>query len=223
MEFISINLMIADDHKIIIDGYKAMLFDVDQIRILGTATNGEEAVDNAIRWLPDVVLMDISMPLKTGIEATAIITKRAPSVKVIIVSMYSQEDYFVNAIKAGAKGYLLKQETNKDELVKAIEAVYHGGEYFCNSVSTSMVSNYIESAKKKILGGANPKVFQLTKREKEILKLFVGGQTNPEIAANLNISIRTVDTHKTNIMNKFNFKNTVEMVKYALRNNIVEL
>lgn len=214
--------MIADDHSIIIDGYKAMLADVDQIRILGIASNGEEAINNATRWLPDVVLMDISMPLKTGIEATAILTQNAPHVKVIIVSMYSQEDYFINAIKAGAKGYLLKQETNKEELVKAIESVYNGGEYFCKSVSSSMVTNFIETAKKKNQRISN-KTFHLTKREKEILKLVVEGDTNPEVAIKLNISVRTVDTHKTNIMKKFNFKNTVEMVKYALRNNIVEL
>lgn len=169
----------------------------------------------------DIVVADLSMPDMSGIELTEKITTDFPDVKVLILSMYTNEDYIFNAIKAGAKGYLPKHDSTSEVLIQAIYTVAGGEEFYSPSISKIVLKRYIENAKNSGFSDISKKI-QLTLREKQILKLYVEGHTNNEIAHTLNISTHTVKTHKNNIMLKFNFKSTVEMIKFALRNKIVE-
>lgn len=216
-----IKVLLVDDHQIILYGVKTMLNDEEDIDFIGCASNGVKALEIIKTSLPDVVITDISMPDMTGIELTAIITESNIPVNVLILSMYTSEDYICNAIKAGAKGILPKQDTNKDMLLNAIRTIYAGEEYYAPSVSKNLLKSYISNVKK--INSDKAKKYSLTTREKEILKLYVEGFSNQEVAEKLNISIRTVETHKNNIMQKFEFKSTVEMVKFALKNNIVTI
>jgi DNA-binding NarL/FixJ family response regulator len=157
----------------------------------------------------------------SGIELTAKIVSLYPEVKVLILSMFSDEEYIVMAIQAGAKGYLSKQDSTTTILLEAIRTIANDEEYYSPSISKIILKNFINNAKNTNIGDIVKK-HQLTSREKEILKLYVDGFTNNEIAERLNLSVFTVKTHKNNIMQKYNFKSTVEMIKFALRNNIVE-
>ena len=217
-----IKVLIVDDHQIILDGVKNMLIDEQDIHFVGCALNGKKALEMIITTNPDIVITDISMPDITGIELTQKITELKLPVKVLILSMYNTKDYIFNAIKAGANGILPKQETNKEMLLEAIRSIYSGEEYYAPSISKNIMKSYLFHAKKGTTL-ENEKNYALTQREKEILKLYVEGFSNSDIAKNLNISNRTVETHKNNIMQKFEFKSTVEMVKFALKNNIVQL
>ncbi|HZY24950.1 MAG TPA: response regulator transcription factor, partial [Bacteroidales bacterium] len=142
-------------------------------------------------------------------------------IKVLILSMFNNEEYIVSAIQAGAKGYLPKQDSTTEILLEAIRTISNGDEYYSPSISKIVLKSFIKNAKNLSIGDAAKK-HQLTSREKEILKLYVEGCTNNEIAEKLNLSVFTIKTHKNNIMQKYNFKSTVEMIKFALRNNIVE-
>lgn len=214
-----IKVFLVDDHQIILDGVKTMLIDEDDIDFIGCALDSNKALEMIKTLLPDVVISDISMPDMTGIELSAKIAELKMPTNVLILSMYATEDFIYNAIKAGAKGILPKQETNKDMLIDAIRTVYAGEEYYAPTISKNILKNYISNVKK--INNEKTKKYSLTIREKEILKLYVEGFSNSEIAEKLNISIRTVETHKNNIMQKYEFKSTVEMVKFALKNNIV--
>jgi len=213
---------LVDDHQIIRDGVKTMLIDEDDIDFVGYAANGFNALEMIKQNVPDIVISDISMPDMTGIELTSKIMELNLNIHVLILSMYTTDDYIFNAIKAGAKGILPKQDTNKEMLLEAIRLIYSGEEYYAPSVSKNLMKSYLSSVKKGNISD-NAKKYSLTQREKEILKLYVEGFSNHEVAEKLNISIRTVETHKNNIMQKFDFKSTVEMVKFALKNNIVSL
>jgi len=218
-----IKILLADDHQIIRDGVKTMLIDEPDIDFVGCASNGAMALEMTKQLQPDVVVSDISMPDMTGIELTAKISELNCSTKVLILSMYTTDDYIYNAIKAGAKGILPKQDTNKAMLMEAIRAIYGGDEYYAPDISKNLMKNYLNSVKKGSTPEHEINKYSLTQREREILKLYVEGYTNTEVADKLNISIRTVETHKNNIMQKFEFKSTVEMVKFALKNNLVIL
>lgn len=217
-----IKVMLVDDHQIILDGVKNMLTDEDDIEFVGCAANGRKALEMIQNKLPDIVISDISMPDMTGIELTQMISDMKIPTQVLILSMYNTEDYILNAIKAGAKGILPKQDTNKEMLLEAIRTIFGGDEYYAPSISKNIMKSYLSNAKKGTSSEHNKK-YSLTLREKEILKLYVEGFSNNEVADKLNISIRTVETHKNNIMQKFEFKSTVEMIKFALKNNIVSL
>jgi len=217
-----IKVLLVDDHQIIRDGVKTMIIDEEDIEFVGCAENGKKALEMIKFQLPDLVISDISMPDMTGIELTAKIKEMNFDTKVLILSMYTTDDYIFNAIQAGAKGILPKQDTTKEMLMEAIRAIFSGSEYFAPSISKKLMSSFLSGIKK---GNQteNATKYTLTQREKEILKLYVEGYTNQEVATKLNISVRTVETHKNNIMLKFEFKSTVEMVKFALKNNIVIL
>lgn len=217
----NITVLLVDDHQIIRDGIKFMLSGLDDITIIGLASNGAEAMEFIAQNTTDIVIMDISMPQMTGIETTKKITEKFPDTKVLILSMYVLEDYIFNAITAGAKGYILKQDTTKEELMLAIRKIYNGKEHFSDSISKIVMNSYLNRAKKTDKADDTTNYY-ITAREKEVLKLFVEGFSNKEIADKLFISVRTVDTHKNNIMQKFNFKSSVDMVKFAIRNNLVE-
>ncbi len=215
-----IKVLLVDDHQIILEGVKTMLIDEDDIDFLGCASNGIKALEIIKMKSPDIVISDISMPDMTGIELSSrIIELNLPS-RVLILSMYTTDDYIYNAIKAGAKGILPKQDTNKEMLMEAIRTIYDGEEYYGSNISKNLMRSYVSKIK-NVSSNEKLKNYSLTLREKEILKLYVEGFSNQEVAKKLNISVRTVETHKNNIMQKYDFKSTVEMVKFALKNNIV--
>jgi DNA-binding NarL/FixJ family response regulator len=211
----------VDDHQLVRDGIKALLMSSAEIIILGEASTGKECFEKIAEEQPDILILDISLPDTTGIDITRRVSELYPEMKVLILSMYTNEDFIFNAIKAGAKGYLPKN-TSREELLEAIRTIYEGDEFFSDSISRIMLKSYVRIAKdedQSPLGGPVP----LTTREIEILKLFAEGFINKEISDQLDISIRTVETHKNHIMKKLELKSTVDLIKYAIRNKIVEI
>lgn len=213
-----------DDHQIVRDGIRALLQDVPEMVISGEASNGKELLERISKSPTDIILMDISLPDISGIELTKHICKNYPEIKVLILSMYTQEDFILNAITAGAKGYLPKN-TTRQELLKAIIHIHDGEEYYSNSVSKIILDNYISNVRKpkEIEPVRDKEDDVLSAREKQILQMVVEGHTNQEIADKLFISIRTVESHKNHIMLKLGMKSTVDLIKYALRNKIVRI
>jgi DNA-binding NarL/FixJ family response regulator len=215
-----IRIILADDHQLFREGLEALLKSHAELKILASVKDGETLFEAIEQFHPDVVLSDISMPGKTGIEVCTEITQTFPEVKFIMLSMYNNEVFFVNSLKAGAKGFLSK-EISRDELLKAIQTVYHGGEYFDKKVSHAILKEYAEQkAGKK---PSKPEEQILSAREKEIIRLVAESYSNGEIAEKLKISVRTVNAHKNNIMRKLKLKNTVDIVKYALMNKMIKL
>ena len=213
--------MLVDDHRLVRDGIKALLSHTVDLEIVGEASDGIELLEKLPSLRPDIVIMDISLPGRSGIEITKQICQEYPEIKVLILSMYNSEDFIFNSIKAGAKGYLPKNIT-RNELLEAIYAIESGEEFFSESVSKIMVKSYVKRATDAEKVQEKPDEI-LTSRELEILKLYAEGFINKEIGDKLDISIRTVETHKNHIMRKLGLKSTVEMVKFAIRNKIVEL
>jgi len=217
----SIRIFLVDDHQLVRDGIKALLTGAGNIDIIGEATNGKELLEKIKEVQPDIILMDISLPDISGIELTRTLSRQYPMVRILILSMYTNEDFVFNAIKAGAKGYLPKN-TSRQELLDAIGAIFDGQEFFSDSISKVILKSYLRQATQPE-STAEKQEQPLTKRELEILKLFAEGLNNKEISTKLDISIRTVESHKNHIINKLGLKSTVEMVKFAIRNKIVEL
>jgi DNA-binding NarL/FixJ family response regulator len=216
-----INIFLVDDHQIVRDGIKSLLLNSPEISIAGEALNGSELMEKIELSRPDIILMDISLPDISGIELTRQITKLYHDIKIVILSMYTQEEFITNAIAAGAKGYLPKN-TTQQELLNAIIAVNSGKEYYSDAVSKIILENYISSVRRSGETETDQDVINLSSREKQILKLYVEGMSNQDIADKLFISIRTVESHKNHIMQKLGVKSTVELVKYAIRHNIAE-
>ena len=214
-------VLIVDDHQIVREGIEKILSGENDIEQIGSLNSGKEALKFIKRNQPDILIADLSMPEMSGIELTAEISNLFPDIKVLILSMFNNEDYIVSAIQAGAKGYLPKQDSTTAILLEAIRTIASGEEFFSPSISKTVVKSFFNNIKTMSVTEIS-KRHQLTSREKEILKLYVEGCTNKEIAEKLNLSIFTVKTHKNNIMQKYNFKSNVEMIKFALRNNIVE-
>ena len=219
-----IRIFLVDDHQIVRDGIKALLQDVPEMIISGEASNGKELHERIEESETDIILMDISLPDISGIELTKQIIKIHPEIKVLILSMYTQEDFILNAITAGAKGYLPKN-TTRQELLKAILQIYEGEEYYSDTVSKIMLENFISNVRKpkepEIIRDRDDDV--LSSRERQILQMVEEGHSNQEIADKLFISIRTVESHKNHIMLKLGMKSTVDLIKYALRNKIVRI
>ncbi|MEA3495750.1 MAG: response regulator transcription factor [Bacteroidota bacterium] len=216
-----IRVLLVDDHKIFRDGILSLFSGAKEIEIIDVASNSNEALQKIRNQKPDVVIMDISMPEISGIEIIKQIKEENISSKILVLSMHTKEEYVFNAIRAGANGYLPKEETSKEELFKAIKEIIAGKEYFSNSISTIMQKYFLRKAK----NNENDSVKdyeQLTKREKEVLKLVIEGLSNIEIADKLFVNIRTIETHKHNLLQKLKIKNTIELVKFALKNNILE-
>jgi DNA-binding NarL/FixJ family response regulator len=216
-----IKVMLVDDHEIVRDGIRALLSTEDYIDIIGEASNGDDLLNKLKYATPDVLILDISLPGKSGIELLKIINEKYSVIKVLILSMYTNEDFIFNAIKSGAKGYLPKNSSKK-VLLEAINALTKGEEYFGDEISNIIMKSYIKKAQ-NIENINDDKSKLLTSRETEILKLFVEGKSNQEIADELFISIRTVESHKNHIMQKFELKSTVDLIKFAIKNKILEL
>jgi DNA-binding NarL/FixJ family response regulator len=193
-----IKVLLVDDHKIVRDGIRALLSGQEDIRIYDEAGSGSELFRQLNSGLPDIVLMDISLPDISGIELCEKVREQFPLMKVLFLSMYTSEEYIFNAIKAGAQGYLPKN-ISQDELLHAIRAVAAGEEYFSESVSNVILKSYIKKAQDKEPENLTQSS-ALSKRELEILRLFAEGNTNPQIAEQLYISTRTVESHKNHII-----------------------
>lgn len=216
-----IKIILVDDHQIVRDGIKALIYDTGNIEIIGEATNGYELFELLKAKTPDIILLDISLPKISGIEVAKILETDHKQVKVLMLSMYTSEDFIFNALKAGIKGYLPKN-TTKDELLLAINEVYNGREYFSKSISDIILKSYINKARYGMEISHN-NLDILTGREREILQYVAEGINNQDIAETLCISIRTVETHKTSIMKKLELNNAVDLVKFAIKNKIIEL
>jgi len=216
----SIRIILTEDHQILRDGIKALIAS-ETIEIIGEASTGEELWKLLEMSQPDIILMDISLPDTTGIELTSLLKERFPEIKVLILSMFMDESFIKQAIKAGVKGYLHKN-TTRDEILEAINTIYAGNDFYSENVSKIILKTYIEKAKNTANDNLNPHEL-LSKREIEILKMFAEGFINKEIADKLFISVRTVESHKNHIMQKLGLKTQVELVRYAIRNNLVSV
>ncbi len=215
-----IKLILTEDHQILRDGVKALIAS-ENIAIIGEASSGTELMKLLEKEEPDIILMDISLPDLSGIELTRQISELHPKVKVLILSMYTDESFINQAIKAGARGYLHKN-TTREEMLIAIDTVYSGNDFYSDSISKIILKSYINKAKSNVEEIVNPHEV-LSKREIEILIMFAEGLINKEIAEKLFISIRTVESHKNHIMQKLNLKTQVELVKYTIRHNLINL
>lgn len=214
-----IRVLLADDHAILRTGLIHLLGETDSIEVIGEAENGREAVQKVLELNPDIVLMDISMPVMNGMDATREISKRNRKVKVLVLTVHDNEEYLFEAFQAGAVGYVLKK-TADSELVNAIHVVAEGDYVLHPSVTRILVKNYLDKPANGRSGGSNG---SLTDREREILKLVAEGYTNREIAGSLFISVKTVDTHKANIMQKLDLHKRAELVHYALGKGILQV
>lgn len=214
-----IKLIIADDHKIFLDGIKSLLCEDDKFEIIATASSGEELLELLSSHSPDIVITDITMKGINGIEVTRIITELYPTIKVLILSMHSTEEFVLNAAKVGADGYLPK-DSSIEELIEAIETINDGKQFYAKNVRDFFLSHYIKRfrVEQEIIEKSD-----LTNRELEILKLVATGMTNREIAEKLIISQRTVDAHKNHIMQKLKLKSSAELIIYSIKNKLVEV
>jgi DNA-binding NarL/FixJ family response regulator len=213
-----IQVVVVDDHQIIRDGIRALLTGADNIEIIAEAGSAEELLLKIPQSHVDVALIDISLPGISGIKLTEQLTLSSPDLKVLILSMHLNEEYISSAIKAGAMGYLAKN-TTRDELISAINEVAQGNRYLGKDVSERITSGFISRARVSNTAEKEP----LSKRELQILKLTAEGHGNKEISEKLFISIRTVESHKTHIMQKLELKSAVEMTRYAIKHGLVNI
>ena len=213
----TIRILLADDHGIVRKGLRLFLEQNPGMEVVGEAADGREAVSLAEKLHPEIVIMDISMPTLNGVEATAQIVKNNPQVGVIILSMHSDEGYLVRTLTAGAKGYLLKDSAETD-LIRAIQTVVKGRPFFSPVIAQTLLEDFIRQVQQR---GLQDSFDLLTDREKEILQLLAEGRSNKEVASLLNVSVYTVETHRTNLMQKLNLHNTAEIVLYAVRKKII--
>jgi two-component system, NarL family, response regulator NreC len=214
----SIRLIIADDHEIFRDGLALMLSRQKDITLPGQASNGKELVELAEQHNPDVIITDIKMPIMDGIQASRLILKKQPDIKIIALSMFDEETLIVDMLEAGAKGYLLKN-ADKQEILDAIETVYEDKTYYCHHTSARLTNMIVKSNfnpyKKK-------ETVNFNEREIEIIKLICQQNSSKEISDKLFLSSRTVEGYRTKILEKMNAKNTVGVVVYALKHNLIE-
>ena len=214
-----IRLLLADDHAVVRSGLRMLLEAQPDMTIIGEAETGHEAIRRAVELSPDVVLMDIEMPGMNGIEATRRIKANAPASAVLALTMYEDDQYFFEMLRAGASGYVPKRAA-PDELVSAIRAVSRGEVFLYPSLAGRLVQDYLRRGP---AGEGEPPGDELTPREQEVLTLIAQGFSNNEIADQLVISAKTVDRHRENIMRKLNLHNRVDLVKYALRKGLIGL
>ena len=219
-----IKIVLADDHALVRDGIRALLEEENNLEVIGEASNGKEALIMVKEKQPDILIADIRMPEIGGIDVVEMLNTQIPSIKCVILSMHDSEEYILKSVKAGAKGYLLK-DTDKNEFIKAIHAVYGGGKYFSGDISNVLVNNLLnqgpEVEKKAIVTKNRDNAFDLTNKELQILELVLSGFTNKEISEKLQNSKRTIETHRFNLMRKMEVKNLIELSKKARQFNLV--
>ncbi len=212
-----IRILLADDHKLMRSGLRVLLEQQADLTVVGEASDGREAVALAGSQRPDVLVMDIGMPSLNGIEAAAQITQSRPETAIVMLSMHSDESYVLRALKAGAKGYLLKDSAESD-LIRAVHSVAEGKSFFSPAVSKVLLDDYVRKLKRS---GTEDPYDMLTPREREVLQLVAEGRSNKEVAQLLNLSIYTVETHRSNIMEKLNLRGVPELILYAVRKGII--
>jgi DNA-binding NarL/FixJ family response regulator len=212
-----IKILIADDHQLFRKGLVNLLSDSPEIEIVAHAENGKDAVEKAIIYNPDIVIMDIGMPVLSGIDATALLKSKMPDIKVIALSMHSDKHYIKSMLEAGAKGYLFKNCTYP-QLIEAIETVYAGKKYLSDKITEVLINDYLDERDSE-----EESLEDLSERELDVLKLFAEGKTTRDISKELFVSVKTVGTHKQNILKKLKLKTTVDIVKYALKKGIISL
>ena len=213
-----IKILLADDHTILRAGLKMMLNAQPDMEVVGEAQDGRQAIAETHRLHPDIVLMDITMPDMNGIEATRQIKKLVPDAKVLVLTMHENDEYVFQALRAGASGYMLKEAADT-ELISALHIISSGQFYLSPIAQSVMVGDYLQRVR---AGEERDSYSSLTEREREILKLVAEGYTNNQIAERLVISPKTVDTHRTHIMDKLNLHSRAELVKYAMRRGLLE-
>jgi two-component system response regulator NreC len=212
-----IKVLIVDDHTLVRDGVRALLALIADIEVVGEAANGKEALEKVKNLVPDVVLMDLAMPIMSGLEATRRIRKRFPGTRVLALTQYEDREYIVPTIEAGARGFISKTAAFS-ELASAIQAVYHGGSFLSPVAAAAVVE---ECQQKIAVEGEKDSYQHLTDRERETLKLVAEGYTAKEIADMLFISLRTVETHKSNLMKKLNIHNKADLIRFAIRKGVI--
>ncbi|HTP13263.1 MAG TPA: response regulator transcription factor [Bacteroidota bacterium] len=213
-----IRVLLADDHELVRKGLAKLLEAYKDLTIVGEAGDGLEAVEQTRKLKPDVLVIDLSMPRLSGIEATKVIRKESPDVAVLVLTMHQKEEYVYQIFRSGAGGYVLK-DAGKDELATAIRTVAKGEKYFSQQISQIMVEGYIRRSDTRSNPGPNDsdgEDVSLTKREKEVLALIAQGMSSEQISERLFISPRTVDTHRTNIMQKLDIHDAANLVKFAI-------
>jgi two-component system NarL family response regulator len=207
----TIRVILADDHKILLDTLSLLLESENDIKVLGVATDGRAVLELVASLLPDVVVMDISMPGMNGIEATRRLVADHPKIKVVALSAFAHKQYVLEMLEAGASAYIIKENAGS-ELVRALQSVMKGQKYLCSEVAAVVVDNVGHHSMENVP--------QLGKREREVLQLLAEGGTSPDIAKHLFISTSTVDVHRRNIMKKLGLHSVAELTKYAVRNGL---
>jgi DNA-binding NarL/FixJ family response regulator len=213
----AVRVMIADDHPLVRSGLRALLERDSEFQVIAEATDGYEAIDLAVLHKPDVILLDVGMPRLSGPDAAQSISQKVPAARIVMLSMHSDESYVLRALKAGAKGYLLKASPEADVLA-AIRAVASGNAYFSPSITKLLVEEYIVEVRHR---GIEDSYDLLSTREKEVLQLLAAGKSNRDIADLLFISISTVETHRNNIFQKLHLHNLAELILYAVRKGLI--
>src|SRR5229473_62928 len=213
----AIRIILADDHTVMRSGLRLLLERQPNLSVVGEAADGREAVERAAAEKPDVVVMDIAMPHLNGVEAARQIAMRSPQTAIAILSMHSDESYVIRSLKAGARAYLLKDSAEAD-LIEAIHAITDGKSFFSPAVRQILKEDYMHQLDEM---GAEDTYELLTKREREVLQLVAEGKSNKEVANLLNLSLYTVETHRTHILQKLNIHSVPELILYAVRKGII--
>ena len=217
-----IKVILADDHELVRHGLKMVLEADPDIKLIGEATDGQETLERIQHEQPDVLIVDIRMPLMNGLEVTQRVKKSNPDMKVLVLTMHDDSEYILKAVEYGADGYVLK-DTNKQEFIKAVHMVNNGQKYFSGDISSAIINSYLNAASRKpeasVEGSANN--YQLTRREIEILRMIYDGVSNKDIAEKLGKSVRTIETHRFNIMKKLEVNNITELLKKVDREKIL--
>lgn len=212
-----IRILLADDHTVMRRGLRLLLESQPEFSVVAEAADGRQAVEQAEVTQPDVAVVDIAMPNLSGIEAAQRINATLPQIAIVILSMHSDEGYVLRALKAGAKGYLLKDSAEGD-LIEAIKAVHQGRTFFSTEITKMLVADYVHEIRTR---GAGDSYDLLTSREREILQLLAERKSNKEIAASLNLSPYTVETHRRNLQEKLNLHSLAELILYAVRKGVI--
>jgi two-component system response regulator NreC len=213
-----IRILIADDHTLLRNGLRALINEEDDITVVGEAENGREAVRLTNLVLPHVVLMDIAMPLLNGLEATRQIKHEHPEINVLVLTMYDHEEYFRQVLEVGASGYLVKR-TAASELVAAIRAVHSGEAVLSPSITRLLLEDYLRRQRARL----DTEPDELSPREREVLQLIAEGKTSREISEILNLSVKTVQSHRANLMQKLDLHDRGDLIKYAIQKKIIEI
>lgn len=213
----NLRVLLADDHTVVRKGLRLLLESNDGMVVVADAADGREAVTLAERHSPDVVVMDVAMPGLNGIEAARQITSKLPGTAVVFLSMHSDESYVLKALKAGARGYLLKDSAEYD-LINAVKAVSEGKAFFSPAISKMLVDDYMRQMRERAVEDSFD---LLTTREREVLQLLAEGKNNKEVASILGLSLYTVETHRSNIFQKLNLHSGAELILYAIRKGVI--